>query len=220
MNTQCTQRCGRPPSKHRLSLRYRKQGSFFVGAAAVKADEGQPKDDARSSQRGAKQEKRKNTRTGAHHAENSRKKLPQDLNFLKLHARVVRASLELLRRDGLSSNEGVELHSHRAPHHTPYLLVKNRAGFFSKLFCGCKFRTWNIVHSSLRAKKVNCQRSTSWTCSWTLSSTRRSHPAWSRSHASPTPKHVCVNESIDRLTRHVDDGVIRPDLIEPFGRGL
>jgi len=56
MNTQCTQRCGRPPSKHRLSLRYRKQGSFFVGAAAVKADEGQPKDDARSSQRGAKQE--------------------------------------------------------------------------------------------------------------------------------------------------------------------
>ena len=91
MNTQCTQRCGRPPSKHRLSLRYRKQGSFFVGTAAVKADEGQPKDDARSSQRGAKQEKRKNTRTGAHHAENSRKKLPQDLNFLKLHARVVQA---------------------------------------------------------------------------------------------------------------------------------
>ena len=78
MNTQCTQRCGRPPSKHRLSLRYRKQGSFFVGAAAVKADEGQPKDDARSSQRGAKQEKRKNTRTGAHHAENSMK------NFLKI----------------------------------------------------------------------------------------------------------------------------------------
>eukprot|EP00964_Phaeocystis_antarctica_P091230 scaffold58475_cov86-Phaeocystis_antarctica.AAC.1 len=77
MNTQCTQRCGRPPSKHWLSLRYRKQGSFFVGTAAVKADEGQPKDDARSSQRGAKQEKRKNTRTGAHHAENSRKKLPQ-----------------------------------------------------------------------------------------------------------------------------------------------
>ena len=116
----------------------------------------------------------------------------------------------------MSSNEGVELHSHRALHHLPYLLVKNRAGFFSKLFCGCKFRTWNIVHSSLRAKKVNCQRSTSWTCSWTLSSTRRSHPAWSRSHASPKPKHVCANESIDRLTRHVDDGVIRPDLIETF----
>ena len=89
MNTQCTQRCGRPPSKHRLSLRYRRQGSFFVGAAAVRADQGQPKDDAQSSQRGAKHEKRKNTRTGAHHAENSRKKLPQVIYFLKLHARVV-----------------------------------------------------------------------------------------------------------------------------------
>eukprot|EP00964_Phaeocystis_antarctica_P123033 scaffold86708_cov78-Phaeocystis_antarctica.AAC.1 len=65
MNTQCTQRCGRPPSKHRLSLRYQRQGSFFVGAAAVRADQGQPKDDAQSSQRGAKHEKRKNTSTGA-----------------------------------------------------------------------------------------------------------------------------------------------------------
>ena len=98
--------------------------------------------------------------------------------------------------------------------HTPYF-VKNRAGFFSKVFWKVNSAP-GISCTHLSAPKINCQRSTSWTCSWTLGSTRCSHPAWSRSHASPKPKHVCANESIDRLTRHVDDGVIRPDLIETF----